>query len=168
MNELIYSPSGDSARARVEWGESNTKIGTELSFKDFSKAVFDNHNEEIMVSSKFQDDQIKVTGKYSVQGQSLKGKVRYTNGNYILQGEAKASAKALDGFRASVEKVLNNGAKVGIHAHPSDKRGAIQYKSNAENLPFSLTADFPFDSSASDLVDNTTVTFGTRINVFNK
>lgn len=56
MNELIYSPSGDSARARVEWGESNTKIGTELSFKDFSKAVFDNHNEEIMVSSKFQDD----------------------------------------------------------------------------------------------------------------
>lgn len=48
------------------------------------------------------EQQINVTRKYSVQGQSLKGKVRYTNGNYILQGEAKASAKALDGFRASV------------------------------------------------------------------
>lgn len=66
-----------------------------------------------------------------------------------------------------MEKSLNNGNKLSLVANLAAKRGLLEYKTRADNLPFSIAAEFPFEASRRDVIDTTTITFKTRINVLN-
>mmetsp|Transcript_7375 Transcript_7375/g.22471 ORF Transcript_7375/g.22471 Transcript_7375/m.22471 type:complete len:257 (+) Transcript_7375:148-918(+) len=167
MSEISYSPSGDTASTKLEFGDGDVRVATTLSFAQFTKSQFAKHKEAIEVKAKVSKD-TKLSGKYDLSKKTLKTKATYVNGPYTLEGEVAIQDNSLANVAAKVDKALKGGNKAAIMTNLTSKRGALEYKNRANNLPFSLVADFPFDADRNEILDNTSITFRTRINVFNQ